>query len=328
MSSIKRININPNDIQKISKELILYITLKDGTILVSDNNIPSQDINQLINNKEENILHSHKQNSAIFNYKNKTNINNSYNKINEKEKVLSTNESNNFNPHIIKDLNNFNKSSYKNFYTLNVNKSSSKNIEENKNDIYQRNDRMDFKSQNQSISDIVNEKFQKKFKNNNTKENKMPIKPTINSEIKINIKGKESEHHRLDNLINDFNELLTNFNYKKKGIQNNTIDRNKYKYYKKTSMNRKDKLFLENLSSITPNSRTIKYIGRNENNITELYDKNLFGNNFTNNKVSYLKDKQPLKRNKSNQIYFLKMNKFSNLISPPNYLHCKKMKFL
>ena len=80
MSSIKRININPNDIQKISKELILYITLKDGTILVSDNNIPSQDINQLINNKEENILHSNKKNSAIFNYKNKININNSYNK--------------------------------------------------------------------------------------------------------------------------------------------------------------------------------------------------------------------------------------------------------
>ena len=93
-------------------------------------------------------------------------------------------------------------------------------------------------------------------------------------------------------------------------------------------MNRKDKLFLENLSSITPNSRTIKYIGRNENNITELYDKNLLGKNFTNNKVSYLKDKPTLKRNKSNQIYFLKMNKFSNLISPPNYLHCKKMKFL
>ena len=320
MNSIKTININPNDIPKISKDLILYITLKDGTVLISDVNMPSQDINLLINNKTENIMQINKKNSAnIFNYNNKTNHNNS---IKNNEKVLS------INPHITKDFNNFNKSSYNNnFYTLNPNKPTYKNIEENKNDIiYRNNDKMNYKSQNQSISDLVNEKFQKKFKKN-INENKKPMKATINSEININIKGKETKNG-FDNLLNDFNELLTNFNYKKKGIQNNTIDKNKYKYYKKANMTRKDKLFLENLSSITPSSKMIKYIGRNDNNITELNDKNLLGINNTKNKMSYLKDKQTLKRNRSNHIYYMKVNKISNIISPPNYLHCKKMKFL
>ena len=317
MNSIKKININPKDISKISKDLILYITLKDGTMLISDDNTPSQDINQLINNNQENKIQINIKNSAnIFNYYNNENENNNncFIKIN---------------PHITNDYNKFNKSAYNsNFRTLNPNKSSYKNFEENKNDIYYRNnDRIiDFKSQNQSISDIVNEKFQKKFKNN-LKENKMPIKATINSEIKINIKGNKSKHG-LDHLLNDFNELLTNFNYKKKGMQNNTIDKNKYKYYKMSNMKRKDKLFLENFSSITPNSRMIKYIGRNENTITELNEKNILGINSTKNKVSYIKNKQALKRNRSNHIYFLNLNKISNIISPPNYLHYKKMNFL
>ena len=317
MNSIKKININPKDISKISKDLILYITLKDGTMLISDANTPSQDINQLINNNQENKMKINIKNSAnIFNYNNNENENNNNSFIK-------------INPHITNDYNKFNKSAYNsNFRTLNPNKSSYKNFEENKNDIYYRNnDRIiDFKSQNQSISDIVNEKFQKKFKNN-LKENKMPIKATINSEIKINIKGNKSKHG-LDHLLNDFNELLTNFNYKKKGMQNNTIDKNKYKYYKMSNMKRKDKLFLENFSSITPNSRMIKYIGRNENTITELNEKNILGINSTKNKVSYIKNKQTLKRNRSNHIYFLNLNKISNIISPPNYLHYKKMNFL
>ena len=326
MNSIKRININPNDISKISKELILYITLKDGTLLISDINTPSQDINQLINNKQENIMQINNiKNSANYNYNYTNNENNNHNNNSfiKNEKVLSLNHQ------ITNDLNKFNKSACNNnFHTLNPNKSSYKNIEENKNDIYYRNnDRIiDYKSQNQSISDIVNEKFQKKFKNN-TKENKIPIKATINSEININIKGKENKHG-LDNLLNDFNELLTNFNYKKKGMQNNSIDKKKYKYYKMSNMKKKDKLFLENLSSITPNSRMIKYIGRNENNITELNDKNILEINNTKNKVSYLKDKKVLKRNRSNHVYFLKLNKISNIISPPNYLHYKKIQFL
>ena len=323
MNSIKRININPNDISKISKELILYITLKDGTLLISDINTPSQDINQLINNKQENIIQINNiKNSANYNFNYTNNEINNNNSFIKNEKVFSINHQ------ITNDLNKFNKSAYNNnFHTLNPNKSSYKNIEENKNDIiYRNNDKMNYKSQNQSISDLVNEKFQKKFKKN-INENKKPMKATINSEININIKGKETKNG-FDNLLNDFNELLTNFNYKKKGIQNNTIDKNKYKYYKKANMTRKDKLFLENLSSITPSSKMIKYIGRNDNNITELNDKNLLGINNTKNKMSYLKDKQTLKRNRSNHIYYMKVNKISNIISPPNYLHCKKMKFL
>ena len=99
------------------------------------------------------------------------------------------------------------------------------------------------------------------------------------------------------------------------------------RYYKKNIIAKKDQLFMENLSIISPNSKTIKYIGRNENN-TELNEKNLLRLNITKNKVPYLKEKQALKRNKSNHIYFLKNSKFSNIISPPNYLNCKKMKFL
>ena len=89
----------------------------------------------------------------------------------------------------------------------------------------------------------------------------------------------------------------------------------------------KEKLFLENLSEISPNTKSIKYIGRNDDNVTELSEKNLLGINYTKNKMSYLKEKKTLKRNKSNHLYILKDNRFSNIISPPNYLQYKKIKF-
>ena len=312
MNSIKKININPNDISKINKESISFITLTDGTILICNENMPLQDINKLINNKNENINH----------YENFSTINNNYGKNNGKKIETIDIGFNNPQKNII--INKYNKNS--NYYSLNVNKSTTnKKLEENKNNEIYKNEKMEYKSKNQTISDIVNEKFHKKFKNN-IKENRIPIKSTINSEININIKGKETKNG-LDNLLNDFNELLSNFNYKKKGIQNNMKDKNKYKYYKKNIIAKKDQLFMENLSIISPNAKTIKYIGRNENN-TELNEKNLLRLNITKNKVPYLKEKQALKRNKSNHIYFLKNSKFSNIISPPNYLNCEKMKFL
>ena len=271
MNSIKKININPNDFSKISKELISYITLKDGTILISDDTVESKDIkdiDKLIKNKPVKI-----------NY----NINTCY------EKTYKTLENNNI----------------------------YRKIEENKNN---------YKSNEQSISNIINEKFQKKFGNNSKEISKISIRPTINSEININIKGTEPRNC-FNNLINDFNELLTNFNYKKKGIQNNANykEKNKYKYYKRNTLSKKDKLYLENLSGLSTNSKTIKYIGRNENNITDINDKNLFGINYTKKNI---KVKKILKRNKSNHLYFLKDNRFLNIISPPNYLHYKNIKFL
>ena len=48
MNSKKKININPNDITKIPSELILKITLKNGTKLILDEKCPMQDINKLI----------------------------------------------------------------------------------------------------------------------------------------------------------------------------------------------------------------------------------------------------------------------------------------
>ena len=319
MKSIKKIKINPKDFSKISHELILNITLKDGTILISDDAMPLQDINNLINNEKDNIAYNQYQNCATyFNY----NTNNSYERNNVK--TLEANNSCSYKFYIKKELNKENLSNGNYFYDRN--KYLDNNIEENKNYEYKNKERPDYNSQNQSISDIVNEKFHKKFKNN-LKEKKLPIEATINSEIKINIKGKDSKNG-LNSLLKDFNELLSNFNYKKRGIQNNSKDKNKYKYYKRNSIIKKDKLLLENLSGISPNEKAIKYIGRNENNITELNDKNLLGLNFTKNKVSYLKENKNLKRNKSNHLYFLKDNRFSNIISPPKYLHYNKMKFI
>ena len=299
MNTIKKININPNDISQVPPELILNIVLKDGTIIIPDETEPLKDINNLFNDTKENKEKNKFLNSNIsFNY----NMTNLYEK--ENVKTLETNS---------RCLN------------LNIDKFINKKIEENKNDTFYNNERINYKSQNQSISDLVNEKFHKKFKNN-IKE-KLPLKTTINSEININIKGKETKKSGINNLLKDFNELLSHFNCKKKGIEINQKDKNKYKYYKKQNLTTKEKLFMENLSEISPNARSIKYIGRNEN-ITELSEKNLLGINHTKNKMSYLKEKKTLKRNKSNHLYFLKDNKYSNIISPPNYLQYKKMKFI
>ena len=235
MNTIKKININPNDISQIPPELILNIVLKDGTIIIPDETEPLKDINNLFNDTKENKEKNKFLNSNIsFNY----NMTNLYEK--ENVKTLETNS---------RCLN------------LNIDKFINKKIEENKNDTFYNNERINYKSQNQSISDLVNEKFHKKFKNN-IKE-KLPLKTTINSEININIKGTEPRN---------FNELLSHFNCKKKGIEINQKDKNKYKYYKKQNLTTKEKLFMENLSEISPNARSIKYIGRNEN-ITELSEK-------------------------------------------------------
>ena len=314
MNSIKKININPNDISKISPELILNIILKDGTIIIPDETMPLQDINNLFNNKKEKNKFS---NSNIsFNY----NTNNSYEK--EQVKTLETNKRclYNINKEINKKIEN------DNINFSNIDKYINKKIEENKNDTFNNNnEKMNYKSQNQSISDLVKEKFHKKFKNN-IKE-KLPLKATINSEININIKGKETKKSGINNLLKDFNELLSHFNCKKKGIEIEQKDKNKYKYYKKQNLTMKEKLFLENLSEISPNTKSIKYIGRNDDNVTELSEKNLLGINYIKNKMSYLKEKKTLKRNKSNHLYILKDNRFSNIISPPNYLQYKKIKF-
>ena len=45
----KEIKINPKDLNKISKELILNRILKDGSIIILDKSIPSQEINFLFN---------------------------------------------------------------------------------------------------------------------------------------------------------------------------------------------------------------------------------------------------------------------------------------
>ena len=306
MNANKYININPKDIPKILPELILKIILKDGTNIISDETMSLQDINNLINNKKENREQRKYQNSttSLFNY----NINNYYDKDN---KTLDV--SNSF------LYNHYNKNDNPKKIFFDESKFINKKIEENKNNNIYNNEK------NQTISDIVNEKFHKKFKSH-IKENKLPLKATINSEIKINIKGNEAKKG-IDKLLKDFNELVSNFNYKKKGMLNNQKDKNKYRYYKKSNILKKDKLILENLSGISPNSKSIKYIGRNENNITDISDKNLLGKN----RVSYLKEKELLKRNKSNHInhiYYLKESKFSNIISPPNYLHCNKMEFI
>ena len=218
MNSKKKININPNDITKIPSELILKITLKNGTKLILDEKCPMQDINKLINNNN------------FQNSDNNISIKNSI-----KLKTLEINESCLYSPLKKEILNNQNDIFNK--------------YEENKNDIIYNNEILNKKSNNQSISDLVTEKFHKKF-GNNIKEDKLPIETTINSEIKFNIKGKESKKG-INNLLKDFNDLVSNFNNKKNGLINNNYlkDENKYKYYKKPN-----KLLLQNISGMSQNS--------------------------------------------------------------------------
>lgn len=304
------IKINPKDIYKISPELILNIKLKDGSILILDESIPSQDINNLIKNNYKSI---------------NININNSYTKDNINGKTLEMNEINEINEsYIIKD-NNYNQDSINNNTNFNF---YSQNI--NQNNFEKRN------SQNKSISDLVTEKLHKKYyslENSKVNTAKM-VKTTVNSEININIKGNDTNKKYLNNLMKDFDELLLNFNDKKKGLNNNQNTDNsqkKYKYYKKINSKKNDKFFLDDLSELTSNTKAIKYIGRNDTrtNATIMTDTNKnFFIGYNKNRLSFLKEKT-LKRNKSNNYYLLKNDRIiSDIISPPNRLCYNKISFI
>mgnify|MGYP006988907024 FL=1 len=164
--------------------------------------------------------------------------------------------------------------------------------------------------QDKSISDLVTEKFQKKIRNS-IDNNNMPrkVKTSVNSEININIKGNETKKKNSNSLLRDFDELLLNFNDKKKGLNNeniNDISKKKYKYYKKLNSRKNDRLFLDDLTGVSPNTKAIKYIGKNESKInstinTEYNRNSIIGNmNITNkSRLSFLKERY-LKKNKSN----------------------------
>ena len=124
------------ELYKTSTEFILNIILKVGSIIILDESIPSQEINILFNTN---------------NYRNK-NISNNLN-ISEKNfngETLEINE-NKINNHTI---------NY--FYSQKINKKISSN------------EKIIFNShnpQNKSISELVNEKFQKKFQNSSDNSN-------------------------------------------------------------------------------------------------------------------------------------------------------------
>ena len=211
----------------------------------------------------------------------------------------------------------------------NTNLSYSTNINNNKENI--NNNRMNnFRTQNQSISDFVTEKFQKKFNNNIKNCNRPNNTTTINSEININIKGNNSKNKNANTLLKDFDELLLNFNDKKKGLNNQNKDgsKKKYKFYKRLNCRNKDRLLLDDLSGISPSTKAIKYIGRNEqkNNTTTTCELITNNNNYHNVKrLSFLKEKA-IKRNKSITFCLIKNhNKIKEIISPPNHLQYTKL---
>ena len=321
-----QIKINSIDINKVPPELIYNITLKNGYILIIDDSIPSKNIYDIFNynyNKENNSQYKSKLTNKSINI----NTNNSFKKdINGK--TLDINDSYLFNQNIYKSSN------YSNnfFYTSNPNdsmnnkdtvKAESKAITKN------------VKYQNQSISDLVTEKLQKRFHSNSKYDNSRVSKTTINSEIKLNIKGDETKKKYENSLLKDFDELLLNFNDKKKGLNILNISNNskkKYKFYKKFNTKKKEKLLLDDLSGISSVTKAIKYIRRNEQNNTIInteFNRNNLGINMNNNnKLSYLKEKT-LKRNKSNNFYLVKNNKIINdIISPPNNLPYSKVLFM
>lgn len=321
-----QIKINSIDINKVPPELIYNITLKNGYILIIDDSIPSKNIYDIFNynyNKENNSQYKSKLTNKSINI----NINNSL-KNNINGKTLDMNDSYLFNQNIYKSSN------YSNnfFYTSNPNdsmnnkdtvKAESKAITKN------------VKYQNQSISDLVTEKLQKRFHSNSKYDNSRVSKTTINSEIKLNIKGDETKKKYENSLLKDFDELLLNFNDKKKGLNILNISNNskkKYKFYKKFNTKKKEKLLLDDLSGISSVTKAIKYIRRNEQNNTIInteFNRNNLGINMNNNnKLSYLKEKT-LKRNKSNNFYLVKNNKIINdIISPPNNLPYSKVLFM
>ena len=109
----------------------------------------------------------------------------------------------------------------------------------------------------------------------------------------------------------------------KQNINNNS--KKKYKYYKKLNSKKNDKLFLDDLSGISPNTKAIKYIRNEQNNnvtITTEFNRNHLGKN---NRLSFLKEKA-LRRNKSNNFYLLKNDRITaDIISPPNNLPYNKI---
>lgn len=325
--SSNQIKINPKDIYKIPPELIYNITLKDGNIIIIDDSVPSKNIYEIFNyNKENNSQNKPKNTNKSINI----NIYKSYTKDNINGKTLDMNDSYLFNQRIYKSKNNT--GNY--FYPSNSSNSINNNneIDKKESKIISKN----FKSENQSISDIVNEKLQKRFYSSSKYNNSRTIKTTINSEIKLNIKGGETKKKCENSLLRDFDDLLTSFNDKKKGLNILNLSNNskkKYRFYKKLNTKKNDKLLLDDLSGISSITKAIKYIRRNEQKNTtsintELTKNNLGTNINNNNKLSYLKEKT-LKRNKSNNFYLLKNNKILNdIISPPNNLHYNKMIFM
>lgn len=295
----KEIKINPKDLYKISTELILNIILKDGSIIILDESIPSQEINFLFNNNSNNLRN--------------------------KNISINLNNSENFNAETL-DLNS---NTMNNFYSQKINKRLSAN------------EKIVFNSQNpqnKSISELVTEKFQKKFQNSVDTGN-MPrkVKTSVNSEININIKGNEAKKKYSNSLLRDFDELLLNFNDKKKGLNNeyiNDISKKKYKYYKKLNSRKNDRLFLDDFTGVSPNTKAIKYIGKNESKINSTinidFNRNsIIGNmNLTSkSRLSFLKERN-LKKNKSNNFYLLKNDRvITDIISPPNHLCYNKISF-
>ena len=296
------IKINPKDLYKISPELILNIILKDGSIIILDESVPSQEINLLFNNNN----HRNKNISINLN-SSETNFNGETLEINE---------------------NKLNSNTMNNFYSQKINKKISSN------------EKIIFNSenpQNKSISELVTEKFQKKFQN--SVDNSIPrkVKTSVNSEINLNIKGNEAKKKFSNNLIRDFDELLLNFNDKKKGLNNeciNDISKKKYKYYKKLNSRKNDRLFLDDLTDIMTNTKVIKYIGKNESKINstinnDINRNSLIGNMNLSNKsrLSFIKERN-LKKNKSNNFYLLKNDRIiTDIISPPNHLCFNKISF-
>ena len=327
MNSSQKIElkINSKDIYKISADLILNITLKNGYILILDDSIPSQDLNSLFKNyKGNNFQFKNRNNNKSLNL---NTINNSYSKDDINGNTLEINDNylynqNRYNRETINQSNNYTNNyfypSYQN-NLINNNQNEKENKESNifNNDIK---NNTNFKSQTQSISDLVTEKIKKKFHSNSKFNNNTKIITTINSEININIKGDETKKKNVNNLLKDFDELLLNFNDKKRGLINlNTCNnsKKKYKFYKKLNTKKHDKLLLDDISGISTNTKAIKYIRRNEqkNSITISENRNnlaLIDNNIS--RISYLKEKS-LKRNKSNNYYLIKNNKIINNIN-------------
>ena len=299
----KEIKINPKDLYKISTELILNIILKDGSIIILDESIPSQEINLLFNTNN----HRNKNISINFNSSD-TNFNGEILEINENKQ---------------------NNNTINNFYSQKINKKISSN------------EKIIFNSQNpqnKSISELVTEKFQKKFQNSVDNSN-MPrkVKTSVNSEININIKGNETKKKNSNSLLRDFDELLLNFNDKKKGLNNeriNDITKKKYKYYKKLNSRKNERLLFDDLTGLSPKSKVIKYIGKNESKINSTinndFNRNsLLGNmNLTNKgRLSFIKERN-LRKNKSNHFYLLKNDRIiTDIISPPNHLCYNKISF-